>query len=118
MKTMAKKTAVITGASSGIGHASVARLAKAGWHVFATVRKAEDAEQIRTEFGEDVVPVIMDVTDRATITAAAIQICSDLRARGLDGLVNVAGIGMIRPLEFATAEDMKTIFDINVFGQV
>ncbi len=118
MKTAEKKTVVITGASSGIGRASVSRMAQAGWHVYATVRKTEDADHLRTDFGADLTPVIMDVTDRASITAAAAQVSSDLQGQGLDGLVNVAGIGMIGPLEFATPEDMQNIFDINVFGQV
>jgi NAD(P)-dependent dehydrogenase (short-subunit alcohol dehydrogenase family) len=118
MKSMQKKTVVITGASSGIGRASVSQLAKAGWHVFATVRKTEDADRLRTEFGEDVTPVIMDVTDRTSITAAAAQVSAHLKGQGLGGLVNVAGIGMVRPVEFATPEDMQTIFDINVIGQV
>lgn len=113
-----KKTVVITGASSGIGGASVSRLIQSGWRVFATVRKAEDGERLRVEIGADLIPVIMDVTDRSSIAAAAEQISSQLLGRGLDGLVNVAGIGMVRPVEYVTPGDMQEIFEINVFGQI
>ena len=41
-----------------------------------------------------------------------------LSGRGLDGLVNVAGIGMLRPIEYATMQDLRKIFDVNFFGQV
>jgi len=113
-----KKTVVITGASSGIGHASVERLLRAGWQVFATVRKPEDGAKLKSENPGDLVPVIMDVQEHSTIATAAEQVSSYLNGRGLDGLVNVAGIGMVRPLEYASQEDVQTIFDINVFGQL
>jgi NAD(P)-dependent dehydrogenase (short-subunit alcohol dehydrogenase family) len=112
------KSVVITGASSGIGLSSVSRLIESGWHVFATVRKAKDADYVKSRFGAKLTPVIMDVTDRASVSAAAEQVSSRLNGRGLDGLVNVAGVGMVRPLEYASAADVREIFDINVFGQL
>jgi NAD(P)-dependent dehydrogenase (short-subunit alcohol dehydrogenase family) len=118
MDQVQAKTVVITGASSGIGLSSVSRLIQAGWHVFATVRRARDGEKLRSEFGAHVTPVKMDVTDRASIAAAAAEVSSHLNGRGLDGLVNVAGVGMVRPLEYASPEDVREIFDINVFGQL
>ena len=71
-----KKTVVVTGASSGIGRASVSRMVQAGWQVFATVRKVQDGEQLCSDFGTDVVPVIMDLTDRPSIATAAEQVNS------------------------------------------
>lgn len=113
-----RKSTVITGASSGIGQASVLRMLEAGWRVFPTVRKKEDGDRLRSKNGTDVVPIIMDVQDHRTITAAAEQVASLLAEGRLDGLVNVAGIGMVRPVEYATAEDLHEIFEINVFGQI
>lgn len=113
-----EKTVVVTGASSGIGLASVSRLIRSGWRVFATVRKPEDGNRLRSELGEQLTPVIMDVTDRASVIAAVEKVSSELPGRGLGGLVNVAGIGMVRPIEYATPKDMQTIFDVNVFGQI
>jgi NAD(P)-dependent dehydrogenase (short-subunit alcohol dehydrogenase family) len=112
------RTAVVTGASSGIGRASVARLAAAGWRVFAGVRKAQDAEALQQDFGARITPIILDVTDRATIAKAAEQVTAQLGDRGLDALVNVAGIGLVRPMEYVTDDDMRRIFDVNVFGQI
>jgi NAD(P)-dependent dehydrogenase (short-subunit alcohol dehydrogenase family) len=60
----------------------------------------------------------MDVTNRESIAAAAEHVTSELAGRGLDGLVNVAGIGMLRPVEYVSAADLRTVFDINVFGQI
>lgn len=113
-----QKTAVITGASSGIGHSCVARMSRAGWRVFASVRKASDRDKLRAEFGERVYPVLMDMENELSIAAAAQEIESQLAGRGLDGLVNVAGIGLVRPLEYASMHDLRQIFEINFFGQV
>ena len=113
-----KQTAVITGAASGIGRASVSCMLQAGWRIFATVRKAEDGSRLRSECGSGVTPLLMDVTDRASITAAADQVATQVGPQGLDGLVNVAGIGMVRPMEYASADDLHSIFEINAFGQI
>lgn len=113
-----QKTAVITGASSGIGRAAVARMSRGGWRVFATVRKQADSDSLTRQFSTDVRPVLMDVENEASIAAAAAEIESELSGRGLDGLVNVAGIGMVRPLEYASMNDTRRIFDINFFGQL
>lgn len=118
MIAIEKKTVVITGASSGIGRASVARLIASGWRVFACVRKQPDAASLQLEFGASAIPVLMDITDRGTISEAADQISSQLSGRGLDGLVNVAGIGLVRPVESATLDELQRIFEINVFGQI
>jgi NAD(P)-dependent dehydrogenase (short-subunit alcohol dehydrogenase family) len=118
MVPIAKKTVVVTGASSGIGRSSVARLIKSGWRVFATVRKSQDAGSLQAEFGAELIPAIMDVTDRASIRTAAEQVLSQVRGGRLDGLVNVAGVGMVRPVDAITVGDLQEIFNVNVFGQI
>jgi len=112
------KTVVITGASSGIGRSCVERMQSAGWQVFATVRKPADRDVLRAAKWPGVVPVLLDVSDERSITSAAADIETDLHGKGLDGLVNVAGIGMVRPLEYASMEDVREIFEINFFGQL
>lgn len=109
---------VITGASSGIGRACVERMSRAGWQVFATVRKESDREKLRGDFGANVYPVLLDVEKEASITPAAAEIAEKIAGTGLDGLVNVAGIGMVRPVEYASLKDLRQIFEINVFGQI
>jgi NAD(P)-dependent dehydrogenase (short-subunit alcohol dehydrogenase family) len=113
-----KKAVVITGASSGIGRASVLQMSKAGWRVFATVRKTEDRDSLQAEHLPDLSTVMMDVEDRRSIIAAAEEVGSQVGGLGLDGLVNVAGIGMVGPLEYADPRDVRKIFDINLFGQI
>jgi NAD(P)-dependent dehydrogenase (short-subunit alcohol dehydrogenase family) len=113
-----QKSAVITGASSGIGRSCVERMSRAGWQVFAGVRREADRENLRREFAANVWPVLMNVENEASIAAGAADIERQLSGRGLDGLVNVAGIGMLRPVEYATMQDLRKIFDVNFFGQV
>jgi NAD(P)-dependent dehydrogenase (short-subunit alcohol dehydrogenase family) len=111
------KSVVITGASSGIGRASVLRMSSTAWHVFATVRKPQDAERLQARTNPNVFPLILDVEDPSSILAAADEVASRCGSR-LDGLVNVAGIGMVRPVEYATRRDLQEIFDVNLFGQI
>ena len=118
MNGVEKKTVVVTGASSGIGRACVARMMQSRWRVFATVRKPQDGDRLQSAFGADLTPAIMDVTDRSSVNAAAELVSSQLDRRGLDGMVNVAGVGRVRPVEYVTANDLQEIFDINVFGQI
>lgn len=112
------KSVVITGASSGIGRATVALMSQAGWQVFATVRKTADHQQVKKAYGENVIPVVMDVQDESSIQAAAQQIATHLNGRGLDGLVNCAGIGVVRPVEYASLQDLRQTYEVNVFGQI
>jgi NAD(P)-dependent dehydrogenase (short-subunit alcohol dehydrogenase family) len=112
------KTVVITGASSGIGRSCVSVMSRAGWEIYATVRKPADAEMLQAEYGGQIFPVILDMQNTSSIANAAQEVESQLQGRGLDGLVNVAGIGLVRPIEYASMEDVREIFDINVFGQI
>ena len=109
---------LMTGASSGIGRAAVARMVQSGWRVFGTVRKTQDGESLRSEFGTAVTPIMLNVTDRASVKAAAQAVSSALQGAGLDGLVNVAGVGTVAPVEYATQDGLLEIFNINLFGQI
>lgn len=113
-----ERAVVITGASSGIGRAAVASMVRSGWRVFGTVRKAQDGESLRSEFGAAVTPIILNVADRSSINSAAQAVSSALQGSGLDGLANVAGIGKVAPVEYVTQDGLLEIFNINVFGQI
>jgi NADP-dependent 3-hydroxy acid dehydrogenase YdfG len=67
---MAHRAVVVTGASTGIGRATVVELVSAGYQVFATVRREADAESLRQQFPERVTPVIMDLLDEDSVRAA------------------------------------------------
>lgn len=115
---MNDKSVVITGASSGIGKASALILAREGFQVFAGVRKPEDGENLRREGGDRLIPVILDVTVATSIKSAATEVARHRNGDGLTGLVNVAGIGTSGPLEYVTPEELRRIFEVDVFGQV
>jgi len=111
------RSALITGASTGIGRATALRLDAAGWRVFAGVRKAEDAEALREAGSERLVPLTLDVTDAGQIAAAAARIETESPA-GLDGLVNNAGIAIPGPLETLPIDDFRRQVEVNLTSQV
>ena len=111
--------ALITGASTGIGRATVLRLAGAGWTVFAGVRDPAAGESlVQDAVGGKVVPLILDVTDATQIAEARERVQQETGEAGLDALVNNAGIGIGGPLELVPPEDLRRQFDVNVFAQV
>jgi NAD(P)-dependent dehydrogenase (short-subunit alcohol dehydrogenase family) len=115
----ARKHTLVTGSSSGIGRATVLRLAAAGQHVYAGVRKPEDGERlVQAATGGAVTPVILDVTDTGHIAAAASVIDGHTGPGGLDGLVNNAGYGLACPAELVPLESFRRQLEVNVTGQL
>lgn len=108
---------LVTGAAKGIGHACVQRLA-GRFRVYAGVRRLEDGAALSAELGPEVVPVQLEVTDEAAVTAAAAFIHADLGDRPLAGIVNNAGMAVAGPLEFLPLDDLRRQFEVNVIGQV
>lgn len=107
-----EKTILITGTSSGIGRAAVEKFAAAGWNVIATMRSPEK-ETALTQLA-DVLVTRLDVQDLASIQQA---IAAGIERFGhIDTLVNNAGVGLYGPFELATPEQIRTQFEINVFG--
>jgi NAD(P)-dependent dehydrogenase (short-subunit alcohol dehydrogenase family) len=111
-------SALITGASTGIGRATALRLDAAGWRVFAGVRKEEDAESLRSAGSERLTPVMLDVTDSETVASVARLLGDELGDAGLDGLVNNAGISLPSPLETMPVEDFRRQVEVNLTAQV
>jgi NAD(P)-dependent dehydrogenase (short-subunit alcohol dehydrogenase family) len=109
---------VVTGTSTGIGAATAVHLARNGFHVFAGVRRAEDGKALRAQEPEGLTPVIIDVTEQSTISAAATTIADVVGDLGLAGLVNNAGIAKPAPIEFQPISDFRTQLEVNLFGPV
>ncbi|MBL8542427.1 MAG: SDR family oxidoreductase [Hyphomonadaceae bacterium] len=107
---------VVTGASTGIGRAAVAKAVREGAHVFASVRKQADSDSLNAEFGEAVTPLLFDVADEAAVRAGAAQVAQALGNRRLYGLVNNAGIAVPGPLLHLDTEELRRQFEINLFG--
>ncbi|HEY7951011.1 MAG TPA: SDR family NAD(P)-dependent oxidoreductase [Solirubrobacterales bacterium] len=112
------KSVLVTGASTGIGRASVLRMDAEGWRVFAAVRREEDAAALRDASSDRLVPVMLDVTDAGQIAAAAEQVAREVGEAGLDGLVNNAGIAVLSPLETIPIDDFRRQIEVNLTAQV
>ncbi len=110
------RTILITGASTGIGAACALELDRLGHTVYAGVRKAEDGQRLRDQATSRLQPMLLDVTDPAAIRSAAESIAAAVGPRGLQGLVNNAGIIVPGPLELLPAEDFRRQFEVNVLG--
>jgi NAD(P)-dependent dehydrogenase (short-subunit alcohol dehydrogenase family) len=104
-------TVLVTGASSGIGEATVLHLRELGFDAVAAVRKDEDAERLQ---GRGVRTVKLDVTDDDSIAAAR----ASLGDGPLAGLVNNAGIAVAAPLEFLPLDQLRHQLEVNLIGQL
>ena len=107
---------LVTGASSGIGQAATLALARAGFRVYAGVRREEDAAFLTRGGGESITPLFLDVTEPGMVHDAARRLDDELGAEGLRGLVNNAGVVVAAPLEFVPLEDVREQFEVNVTG--
>ena len=112
------KTALITGATSGIGEAAVRAFAAAGWRVIATGRRAKRLEALVAALGADKVhPAAFDVRDEAARDAALAALPDGFR--GVDLLINNAGLALGRnPAQTADLGQWKTMIDTNVTALV
>jgi NAD(P)-dependent dehydrogenase (short-subunit alcohol dehydrogenase family) len=110
---------LITGASTGIGEATAVRLDKAGFRVFAGVRKAEDGERL-AKAGSSRLRIVepLDVTQADQIAAAAALVEAELGDDPLRGIVNNAGIGIGGPLEALDLDDFRRTIEVNTTGQL
>jgi NAD(P)-dependent dehydrogenase (short-subunit alcohol dehydrogenase family) len=109
---------LITGASTGIGHASALHLASLGFKVFAGVRREEDAARLRAAGNGSIEPLHIDVTDQGSIQRAAETVRGSVDGGGLAGLVNNAGIAVPGPLEYLPIEEFRRQMEVNLVGQV
>jgi NAD(P)-dependent dehydrogenase (short-subunit alcohol dehydrogenase family) len=109
---------VVTGTSTGIGAATARHLTDKGFHVFAGVRRKADGDALHAQAPERLTPLIIEVTDEATISTAAAAVADVVGERGLAGLVNNAGIGVPAPIEFQPMADFRRQLEVNLFGPV
>lgn len=121
-ETSKKRAVLITGASGGIGKASVKLLHEHGFLVLASVRTQEDGNWLKTNISEGIQPLLMDITKPDSLRSAAIKADEILRGysyvSGLYGLVNNAGIIINGPLEMVSIDSLRKQFEVNVIGQV
>lgn len=114
---MHSRRAVITGASSGIGAATVRRLRDAGWSVLAVARRDDRLAALADETGCSV--RVVDVTRDDDVVALRAALADDIAASGrpLDALVLNAGLAIgVDPVEEADPADWARMFEVNVLG--
>lgn len=107
-----KKTVVITGASSGFGKEAAKLFQRNGWNVAATMRSPEKENELAQL--DSVLVTRLDVQDRASIGAAIDTIVNKFGR--IDVLINNAGYGLMGVFESATTEQIRQLYDVNVFG--
>lgn len=112
-----KGAVVVTGASTGIGRATVLHLDQLGYRVFAGVRKQADANSLEQEASGELTPVTLDVTKPRSIAAARQKVQRAVGKAGIAGLVNNAGIANAGPVEHLPVADFEAVIDVNLTGQ-
>ena len=112
--TLAGKTAIVTGASSGIGEATARLLAKAGCNVVLAARREDRLRTLAAELGEGALAAPTDVTDPAACAALVARTVE--RFGSLEILINNAGVGLYGSIPEGAPEDWRKMFDVNVLG--
>ena len=112
---MTDAAVVVTGASSGIGLDACRELVAYGFAVFGTVRRNEDGAAVR---GVGATPLLLDVTNQASIRAARDEVATLMGAASLAGLVNNAGISGAGPIELLELDEFRKMFEVNALGAV
>jgi len=100
--------ALVTGASSGIGHATAKALQNAGYRVVGTSRRAA------AERADGITMLTCDVTDDVSVAKLVDEVLG--KAGRIDLLVNNAGIGLLGGAEESSTAKAQALFDVNVFG--
>ena len=107
---------VITGVSTGIGLDAARLLIERGYRVFGSVRSQVDADRVGAALGPHFTPLLFDVTDEAAIATAAEKVRDAIGDEGLCALVNNSGISGAGPLMHFPLDEMRKMFEVNVFG--
>jgi NADP-dependent 3-hydroxy acid dehydrogenase YdfG len=105
------RAVLITGSSSGIGHATAARLAEHGWKVYATARRPETLSDLEAKGCRT---LALDVSDEASMQTAVSQITETEGAVGV--LINNAGYSQSGAVETVPIDQARKQFETNVFG--
>jgi NAD(P)-dependent dehydrogenase (short-subunit alcohol dehydrogenase family) len=108
------KTWLITGASRGFGKEWAVAALRRGDNVAATARKPEDIQDLVEAYGDAVLPIVLDVTDRDGCFAAVAQ--TQRVFGGLDVVVNNAGYGQFGMVEELSEDELRAQLDTNLFG--
>jgi NADP-dependent 3-hydroxy acid dehydrogenase YdfG len=112
--TPTDRVAVITGASSGIGEALARELVSEGYRVALLARRLERIGALAEDLGGAALAIQADVTDRASIVAAAERVQNELG--GADVVVNNAGIMLTAPFGSDQRAEHRQMVETNLLG--
>jgi len=113
------KTILITGCSTGLGFAAARAFAERGYRVIATVRSDADARRVEAEGTGSVSSILCDVTVKEQVADLPGKVRRITGDGVLDGLINNAGVLHAPcPVEFQKMDDIRAVFDVNVFGMM
>jgi len=108
---------LITGATAGFGAEMTRKFVKNGHKVIATGRRKERLDALAAEFGEQVLTVVLDVTDKQSVSTALASLPQNWQE--IDVLINNAGLALgLEPAHQVALEDWETMIDTNVKGLV
>ena len=110
------KDVMVTGVSTGIGRGTTKVLVSKGFRVFGSVRRQADGDSLQREFGDGVVPLIMDITDADAVHQTAQKVSSMIGDRNLIGLVNNAGIVVSGPLLYLRPSEYRRQLEVNMIS--
>ena len=112
------RTALVTGATAGIGEATVRALVANGWRCIGTGRRRERLDALVAELGADKVhPAVFDVRDEEAMDTALAELPEEFA--GIDLLVNNAGLAQgLSPAQEADLDDWQAMIDTNVTAMV
>jgi NAD(P)-dependent dehydrogenase (short-subunit alcohol dehydrogenase family) len=113
---MSKKVWFITGASRGFGRIWAEAILKRGDKVAATARKLESIEDLKKEYGENVLTLKLDVTDAEQVKEAVAA--AHAHFGRLDIVLNNAGYGLVGTIEDANLSEVRDLYETNVFGTI
>lgn len=113
LETMTTKTALVTGASSGIGESTARKLQSLGFAVYGAARRVDRLEKLAKD---GIRPMAMDVTDDQSMQDGIARIVEETGR--IDVLVNNAGYGSYGALEDVDIEEGRRQFEVNVFGAI
>jgi NAD(P)-dependent dehydrogenase (short-subunit alcohol dehydrogenase family) len=113
---MMSKVWFITGTSRGLGRAFVEAALAAGERVAATARNVADLNELRRTWGEQLLPLALDVTSQSQADNAIERTIATFGR--IDFLVNNAGFGNVAPIEDTTMEEFRAQIETNLFGVI
>lgn len=116
MSKQSNRSVAVTGAGSGLGRDIALQLASKGYVVFGTAFVPEEAEDLKHASGGKVGLAVCDLTKPDAVKAWADGVSESLGERGLDLLINNAGILTPGPIEVLPLDAIRREFDVNVFG--